>query len=374
MKKFFLLCLLGLSYNFAQAQCTTHTQKECNKCGSSVHSHHHHAHTAPDTLVVKNQYTFLYNTAPANFHYPLVGIVNFGTQNYAGVQLGAFNTIWGSGTGSQTGITNTVKDDFKGTQVGLASSVGGRLEGLQLSGVNISIEDSRGVQTGLVNISASKLKGAQFGGINIADDDIQSFQMGLINHAGKRLKGTQVGLINSAKSIHGTQLGLINVVDTIQGVPVGFLSIVKHNAYKAIELSFNQMYPYNLALKLGVPQYYTYLKGSFNPEFHHEFAAGFGIGSLKPFTRNFFFNPEAEVLFPMQFDYFQSITSLTLNLRLRISQGIELSAGPSLAWSASSSSQDKQDPLQPSYSLKEYQLDTYNVLSIGMSGGISIRL
>ena len=80
---------------------------------------------------------------------------------------------------------------------------------------------------------------------------------GLMNICGGDIYGAQIsGLLNFGTRVHGSQIGVFNFSDSVAGVPVGFLSFVR-KGYHQLEISANESFPLNLALRTGVRQFYN---------------------------------------------------------------------------------------------------------------------
>jgi hypothetical protein len=105
------------------------------------------------------------------------------------------------------------------------------------------------------------------------------------------------------------QLGFINSVDDIEnGLPIGFLSFVKYGGYKAIEVSYNNINPFNIAFKTGVREFYTYPMLAYDWRLANDrLSFGYGIGSNLDISNHLFINPEMDGCIR-----FRSILTITL--------------------------------------------------------------
>jgi hypothetical protein len=246
----------------------------------------------------KNQvvfYSVFVNVVPDNFNYPLVGFINVARGDYKGLELSFVNTTIGDFKGFQLGFINTTLKEQKGVQIGFINSVLG---------------DFKGVQTGFINSSLKQTKGLQFG---------------FMNTALKGIKGYQIGFINYAENVEF-------------GIPIGFLSIVRDGGYRALELSFNELFPFNLTFKTGVPKFYTLFKATYNSKID-AFGVGFGAGTMIPLTQKFWFNPELEfisaiyrekVLGGIETKNFTA-TSFAANFRYNLTQRLQIGIAPAVS-------------------------------------------
>jgi hypothetical protein len=308
-------------------------------------------------------YSVFLNVAPAAFRAPLIGLVNiargdhasphlglinwntgaFATAqtgiintaggNTAGIQVGVVNTAAGGVKGAQIGAVNTAGKESGGVQVGVVNTAAGGIRGPQIGAVNTAGMESGGIQVGLVNTAAGGIRGPQIGAINTAFRESSGVQAGVANIAAGGLKGPQIGVFNSTRGLRGLQVGILNYADTVEkGMPLGLLSIVRHGGYYAVEMSFSETMPLNLAFKLGVEQFYTSLNAAYEPGIEEPgaaFAFGIGFGSIIPVYTFFFLNPEINAVFTIEENrqYFEYVSLLAgFNLGSRFS----VVAGPSL--------------------------------------------
>ena len=271
-----------------------------------------------DTVKTKREYvayTLFYNVVPDQFNFPLIGFVNVAKGNHNGLQLG---------------FVNTTLKDFKGLKTGFVNTTLGNSSGAGIGFVNTTLGDSSVVQMGFVNTTIGICSG---------------LQLGFVNTTIKNTKGLQLGFVNTAvKGIKGSQIGFINIADTISnGIPVGFLSIVKKGGYRAVEISINELYPFNMAFKIGVQQFYTFIQGSYNYNYSKPFTLGFGCGSLIPFGKKFYFNPEAGSI--ASFINNESNTAtLAANIRYSIIPKLQVVAGLSAVWLNYPQGENMYDP------------------------------
>jgi len=278
------------------------------------------------------QYHFFTNNIPSDWNYPLVGFINNVNGNHASVQIGLINSTTGNFGGLQAGFINSVGGNVLGVQSGFINSVNGELKGVQNGFINSVNDNFIGIQNGFINSVDKSFYGVQTGFINSTKDKFYGVQCGFINSVGE-MHGLQYGFINSAKSLRGVQFGFINSVDKLEkGLPIGFLSFVKHGGYKAIEVSYNNIIPLNIAFKTGVRALYTYPMLAYDWRLTDDrLLFGYGIGSNLDLGSRLFINPEMEWLHQVSLD-FNHYSTLRCNLGFNISDNLELVAGPSLVW------------------------------------------
>lgn len=298
---------------------------------------------------VKNgnvQYHFFTNTIPSGWDYPLIGFVNNVNGNHASIQLGIVNSTTGSFGGAQAGIINSVGGNVTGIQSGFINSVEGGVKGIQSGFVNSINADFSGLQYGFVNSvdksfygiqsgfvnSSSCVAGIQSGFVNSTNNSFKGLQCGFVNSS-EEVQGLQLGFINSANSLSGLQLGFINSVDKVEkGVPIGLLSFVKNGGYKAIEISYTDLHPVNIAFKTGVREFYTYPVLAYDWRLTEDrLSFGYGVGSNLDISKHLFINPELEFMHQVSLD-FNHHSIFSCNLGYNIGEHVELVVGPTLNW------------------------------------------
>lgn len=313
------------------------------------------------------QYHFFTNNIPSDFNYPLIGFVNNVDGNHASLQIGIVNSTTGNFGGIQTGFINSIGGNVTGLQSGFINSIGGNLMGAAYGFINSVNGEVSGLQYGFINSANASVAGLQCGFINSTGQSVYGVQCGFINSAGD-VRGLQHGFINSAKSLRGLQLGFINSVDDVEkGLPIGFLSFVKHNGYKAIEYSYTDLLPYNLAFKTGIREFYTFPMVSWNPELEDELFVGYGIGSNVDFGKSIFFNPELLSQHNISLD-FNHFLSLKANIGVKLSDHFELVAGPALSWNVKIDADD----FHQNYTEWNPDILSVNKLSIGYNAALRI--
>lgn len=294
---------------------------------------------AQDTIR-KNQkilYTLAYNEVSSHSKVPLVGFINIAQENHHGLQLGFFNLS---------------HQNFKGLQIGFIDKIAGDMNGMQMSFLNFTSKNTKGLQVGFGNHSKANFSG---------------LQIGFFNEIKANTKGVQLGFVNDTKdTLQGVQFGFVNVVDTIKGIPIGFFSYVKKGGYRAIEISTNELYPLNLSFKAGTPLFYSFVQGSFNPNYGNQFALGAGFGFLKPLKNKFYFNPEVIYQSSLQSDSPNS-TALLLNFKYSLASKLQVSIGSSIV-QLNYPNGDYQNPF---FSLVNSKINDRNYLIIGARFAIS---
>jgi len=319
---------------------------------------------AQDTNEIEKQpvvYTVFINIVPDSFKYPLVGFINIANGNQKNPQAGFINLNEKALTGMQLGYVNTVGGDFKGFQGGFINTVSGSVTGPQVGFINTVAGVGQGIQTGFVNTVGNNFQGIQTGFINTTLGDF---------------KGAEIGFINSSKKLNGLQVGFINYTDTVEsGIPIGFLSIVRKGGYKAFELSANELYPLNLAFKIGVPYFYTSFNLSYNYNLNNKFSNGFGIGSHIKLSERAFLNPEYTIYSSLRFNNDQSdydhLSQLALNYVYDLKYGFSLAGGPTISWQQHNNENSFIDPL---FALYQHEFNTKNKLHVGVNLGIRYEI
>ncbi len=323
-------------------------------------------------------YTFVVNSVPDGFNYPLVGFFNLAHGTHTSTHIGFGNWNEEDLTGGQIGFVNITGGNMNGGQVGFINTAADKLRGLQLGFVNAAVDGLKGAQIGFVN-AAEETDGAQVSFVN-ATEALNGIQVGFVNaaetlngarlgfvNATENLNGVEVGFVNVVEKLNGFQLGFVNVVESVEGgVPFGFLSLVKEGGFRALDLSTSEMFPVNLSYKVGVKPLYTSFVASYSPELTHNLAVGLGVGSILPLTESFYFNPEIltqnKVVSENGF-----LHSLALNVGYCLTDKLHLSLGPSLVWNHAVNSSDL---INENYAIKKWELDDRNTLLIGARIGI----
>lgn len=216
------------------------------------------------------------------------GLVNVNTAEVNGIQVGGIaNITAGASTGTVIGgIANIVKDSTQGIFIaGISNVIGDSSSGFELAGISNTVNGNfnGGQVAGIANYTHGGVNGFQLSGIaNFINGDLNGAQLsGIINTVNGNVNGTQIGLINYADTVKGTQIGLINFAKSGEtALAIGLISLV-HNGYHALEFSTNESVYGQLALKLGVPQFYSSFRfGITQNNDEGILTYGYGIGSL----------------------------------------------------------------------------------------------
>ena len=332
-------------------------------------------------------YSFFINVVQDGFRWPLIGFLNTAVGSHQNLQLGFVNTTLVDFSSAQLGFVNSTFNDFTGLQAGYVNTTLNELAGLQAGFVNSAgFITQKGSQIGFVNLMRKEVKGAQIGYVNMAGGNVQGTQIGFMNATRKEIKGVQAGFVNltggkvqgsqigflnlTGGKILGSQIGFLNYADTVTGVPIGFLTIVKKGGYRAVEFSANEWYPVNLSFKIGVPLLYTFFHGSYNANFEKQYALGYGMGSLLPLSKKFYFNPEIGSMHPVSKEYQTQIQSFAGNFLYKLSPHLQLAAGPSVAHVFSDNDEYTYKPV---FHILDHRIDSKNRLVIGFRAAISVN-
>lgn len=269
------------------------------------------------------------------------GLVNVNTADVNGIQVGGIaNITAGASKGTVIGgIANIVKDSTQGVFIaGISNVVGESSSGFEIGGISNSVNGNfdGGQVAGIANYTHGCVDGFQLSGIaNFSHGDLNGAQIsGIVNTVNGNVTGTQIGLINYADTVKGTQIGLINVAKSGENsLAIGLISLV-HNGYHALEFSTNESIYGQLALKLGVPQFYSSFRfGITQNNDEGILTYGYGIGSMISL------NEKNKIGFDLSTN--QTITNLftydldllnrfEITYRRFIAKHFELFAGPAL--------------------------------------------
>ncbi|MDR2072148.1 MAG: hypothetical protein LBP60_01760 [Spirochaetaceae bacterium] len=269
-------------------------------------------------------------------------------------------------------FVNVVAEDFHFPLFGFVNIARGDQRFPQFGLVNVNARTLWPGQTGLINIAGKDIRGVQWGLANTAGGELLGVQLGLASIAARGVEGAQIGLVNiSPKKVRGMQVGLFNYADSVAGgVPIGLLSIVREGGYRALELSFAETMPVNLAFKIGVEKFYSSFIVSFYPDFKDPGANlgfGFGIGSIIPVTNRFFINPELNSVTPLTLD--QNFVSFTPLAGFKLGSHFSIVAGPSLTYMYTSNDSNSRAPV---FTAGKKLNDEHSLL-LGVKAGIRIQ-
>jgi hypothetical protein len=300
------------------------------------------------------------------------------------VASGVVNVIGGTTNGCQAaGFVNVAGGYVKGAQVAGFTNIAPGVAGAQVGGfANIALHSVNGAQvagfvstadtahaqvSGFVNV-AREARTQVAGFVNIAENVKGPQIAGFVNIA-ENVKGTQVaGFINIARKVQGVQLaGFINIADS-SDCPIGLINIVG-NGEQAIGLTMNETGTMIAAFRSGGRTLYGIIGvGGNYTGGYAAYAFQAGLGMHIPVSRTFRINAEASVTSLSDRWYHTDIRSgFRVMPALRFGN-LELFAGPSFSYTASS---DLQGVGRVGYSV--WSDDSYyysHDLSIGFEGGI----
>jgi hypothetical protein len=250
---------------------------------------------------------------------------------------GIFNVNGGKTNGIQfAGMINATLDSVYAIQAaGLINANQAYSKGVQLAGIsNVNLDSYHGPQlAGLFNFTLRKLEGAQVAGLfNVAVGTAHGAQVaGLFNVEAGTIHGAQVSsLLNMAWTVEGTQVGFLNVTDSITGIPVGFLSFV-NKGYHSVELSADEIFPVNVALRTGVRKFYNIVTAGVLPERADTttWYFGYGVGTLPKLTKRLSLNIDltANQVVKGNVEKLNLVNKLYLGVDYRVRKKFSLTAG-----------------------------------------------
>jgi hypothetical protein len=250
---------------------------------------------------------------------------------------GIFNVNGGKTNGIQfAGMINATLDSVYAIQAaGLINANQAYSKGVQLAGIsNVNLDSYHGPQlAGLFNFTLRKLEGAQVAGLfNVAVGTAHGAQVaGLFNVEAGTIHGAQVSsLLNMAWTVEGTQVGFLNVTDSITGIPVGFLSFV-NKGYHSVELSADEIFPVNVALRTGVRKFYNIVTAGVLPERADTttWSFGYGVGTLPKLTKRLSLNIDltANQVVKGNVEKLNLVNKLYLGVDYRVRKKFSLTAG-----------------------------------------------
>ena len=334
----------------------------------------------------RSLYTFFFNNVDEDFHAPIIGFVNIARGNFKTAEIGFINWNTQNLIGPQLGFVNTIGHDLDGVQAGFVNTAFGNIYGWQTAFINTA-RTVNGVQSGFVNTAFNDLYGWQGGFVNTARE-IKGAQTGFVNTAFSGGQGAQAGFVNvSVKKLRGMQIGFVNYADSIEdGIPIGFLSIVREGGYHAIEYSFSEYMPFNLAFKIGVEKFYTTFNAAINP-FNEPgtkaFAFGLGMGSIIPIGNLFYFNPEFSHLnvyklreIDVRKDEWNmweentNILTFAPYFGFNIFKNFSIFAGPSVSWAYNYGGKNKAEPF---FAIYNHEINDKHSIVVGARVGLRVK-
>ncbi len=336
------------------------------------------------------QFAGIFNSVGGKMKFlQMAGILNMNRDSVNGYQFaGLINLNGNSSTKpSAAGLFNLTYRDSRGVHfAGLGNGTIGKQHGPHLAGLfNFSTKDTYPLQAaGLMNFTVGNFTGAQLSGlINFAAKEIKGAQIsGIMNIAPKKIKGAQVaGLINYATKVHGSQVGLLNITDSIRGIPVGFLSVVL-KGYHKLEVSADEIFYTNLAIRTGVRQFYNILTVGAKPhtfedeETHWTF--GYGIGTAPKLSRTLSLNLDLtanQVVYGNSIEAVNMINKVYLGMDVQALKHLGVTFGVTLNGYVTDTTYDKYKPLFTDYSPHIILDKTYsNDINMKMWWGAKVGL
>jgi hypothetical protein len=277
--------------------------------------------------------------------------------------MGYVNTIGNNLTGAQFGFINTTIQQVQ--------------QGAQFGFVNTAIQEITGAQVGFVNTARQAASGIQAGFVNTTIKDFKGIQAGFVNAAMKESQSIQAGFVNVAnRKENGLQLGFINIADSIgKAIPIGFLSFVRKGGYRALEYGFSEIFPVTVGFKTGVEKFYTSLYLAYKPSTSSAknlYASGFGIGTIIPLSKSFFFNPELIGMNTIDIEWRNNrqLTSFVPNFGFNLNNTFSITAAPSVTWSRS---YNDGELLKPAFNLANFEIDNKNSIFAGARINVRCR-
>ncbi len=250
------------------------------------------------------------------------GLFNINRRNTKYFQAaGLFNMVGGNLYGFQVaGLHNHVLGNVHAFQAaGISNYDNGNMYGMQVAGIYNHVRDTfAGFRVaGIANYSGKKFSGFEVAGIG--------------NVARQSMSGVQIASIfNYAKKVNGLQIGLINVADSSNGFSIGLINIVQHGLHQ-VALSSNEITNTNIDIKTGNKKLYSILHAGYNISNNNKvFSYGYGIGTVVQFNRTLSLQPEvkARYLYTGDWSYSNILSSLGLNLQVKLAKNIALFAAP----------------------------------------------
>ena len=235
------------------------------------------------------------------------GVGNIVGGNVRGVQAGGVLNLANSVNGVQIGgvvnnATERADAQFSGFYnscdksvlqtagfINLARGSGAQIAGfinlanksrLQLAGA-VNVADSADVQiAGVINTTRHDCAMQVAGVINHADS-IRGMQLGGVGNISTGDANIQIsGIFNKARYVRTFQLSLINLADSSDGLSLGLFNFIK-SGFRQLELSADEIFPFNAAFRAGTNQFHTMIMAGMSP-FKNPVPylnVGYGIGT-----------------------------------------------------------------------------------------------
>jgi hypothetical protein len=270
----------------------------------------------------------------------LAGFFNVNGRSVQGVQGAGFaNLNFGDLRGAQgAGFMNVNKGKVYGiTGAGFMNLNRRAVRGMQVAGfMNTCLDTLRGATVaGFMNLTKSSkgaIEGAGF--MNQAKHGKNNIQIaGFMNQTFSGTTRLQIsGYLNQAKVVTGTQIGFLNICDSIKGVPIGFISIVKSGVHQ-IELSGDEVFYANFAVRTGVNKFYNVLSAGIQPGSNNLWHFGYGIGTSFKISGKW----RSDVVLNYQhvssgafYHATSELNKLYIGLEYKIAKKVSLAFGPTL--------------------------------------------
>lgn len=302
----------------------------------------------------------------------VAGILNQSSDATKAAQIGGISNInLGNSAVQVAGIFNTAKI-VSDAQIAGISNIANTIDGIQVSGIASMSKSVTGVQVaGIANISP-EIDGAQIGGISNLATEVQGVQIAGISNIAENVEGAQIaGLVNRAKTVKGMQIGLINIADS-SDVTIGLINIVKTGVQR-LGISIDENLNSFLTFRSGGKYVYGIFGLGTNleiKELKYGFQAGLGLNLAE--SSHFRLDVEGVSKYLTDFegnDYYKF--SFQLLPTLKISQSIQLFAGPSLSY-LYASDMDILDHLGLTI-WDETHRENYQAVVVGFTAGLNVR-
>ena len=218
----------------------------------------------------------IFNTAHNVTGYQAAGIFSSSQANADFQTSGIYNNAQ-TGIFQAAGILNIAREMT--IQIGGIANIAEK-SNLQIAGLASIAENADWQISGIYNKSA-KATAMQISGIANTAPTANGMQLSGFGNYVRDTACIQIsGFLNRAGYVRKFQLSFINIDDSCAGVPIGFFTFVK-KGYHKIEISADEIFPFNAAFRSGVKQFHTIFMAGVNP-FKNEGAYlhyGFGIGT-----------------------------------------------------------------------------------------------
>lgn len=325
----------------------------------------------------------------------VAGLSNYSGGRTGGLQVAGFsNLTLGNMNGVQlAGFVNVLRGEFRGLQLSGFTNVNtGDVDGMQLTGfVNIGLKDVNLMQVSGFYNQAINVEGAQITGFaNLVTGDVNAFQIagfsnmatnvnymqvaGFLNVSLENNNGIQIaGFMNYAHFIEGLQVSVINYADSIgSGIPIGLLSIVNKGLHR-LEFSANEIFPFNVGFKTGVPEFYNIVRTGFNGNWLH---ATYGVGTEFYTWLHSLISIELEysaLISRNMNDLMGGMVRLTPAYKFPFGKYYAVSIGPTIAMGAVDNPEEGETPALSSAPIIDRQQPA-NRLQMWIGGYLSLEL